>query len=347
MKKETGSEGPSSELDEWVQAALLNHAGDRFEAGFKLGVMSGDAGARRYFRVLPVETPAHSRQEPTCDGLLVMQSPADQSFLSFLQINKLLHQQKLRAPRVFAQDATKGFMLLEDFGDSLLKNELDTDSGSTIFKNDILPILTSMTDCSTSALPNYNQDKLNQEMQLFEDWFCNKHISRPLDREEQQCWVDLKHQLSSSAMQQPRGFVHRDFHCCNVMRCKDSTIGIIDFQDAVAGPISYDLASWIWDRYISWPRTEIENWMLLARESLSPRTEPKDWIRSCDLMGLQRNLKIVGIFCRLHYRDGKSGYLDLLPRFCQYIIDVLDLYPELDALASPSRQRLTAFLQSI
>ena len=131
-----------------------------------------------------------------------------------------------------------------------------------------------------------------------------------------------------SAQDQPQCFVHRDFHSCNLLQSPGDLIGIIDFQDAVTGPISYDFISLIWDRYISWPRYQIENWIEEIRTLLAPDIEPVQWRRYCDLMGLQRNFKIVGIFARLHYRDHKIGYLELIPRFYNYLTDTLSRYPE-------------------
>ena len=120
--------------------------------------------------------------------------------------------------------------------------------------------------------------------------------------------------------------MHRDFHSCNLHRVDDGEPGIIDFQDAVLGPASYDLASWLWDRYISWPRASLEDWMEQARPLLAPLLEASHWQQCCDWMGLQRNLKIIGIFARLNYRDGKREYLELLPRFASYVRDVLPRY---------------------
>jgi aminoglycoside/choline kinase family phosphotransferase len=135
--------------------------------------------------------------------------------------------------------------------------------------------------------------------------------------------------LIESASQQPQVFVHKDFHSCNLLQTPRGP-GVIDFQDGVRGPVTYDLVSLLWDRYIAWPRERLEDWMLQLRPRLAPSMEAGEWIRCCDWMGLQRNLKIVGIFARLRYRDGKSGYLEMIPRFYDYLLDVLPRYPEFD-----------------
>ena len=150
-----------------------------------------------------------------------------------------------------------------------------------------------------------------------------------MSHDEAEQWQQLTQTLIENALAQPQVFVHRDFHSCNLHQLPNGDIGVIDFQDAVCGPLTYDLASWLWDRYITWPRSQLESWMLQARQTLAPQVDEATWIRWCDLMGLQRNLKIVGIFARLHYRDNKSGYLEMTPRFAHYISAVLPLYPEL------------------
>ena len=321
---------------------MLPQVSGNFSLDFELQTVTGDAGARRYFRLLDrKKLPTDSTKAP---ALLAMESPVDESFPAFIRINKLLKAHGLRAPKIFQQDPSNGFMLLEDFGDKLLKDEIDSTNGSTVFKKDIAPLLHGMAQCDTSGLGSYDGKMFDDESQLFEDWFCNRHLQQPMDDAEQQSWKALKTLLIDNALQSPRTFVHRDFHCSNVMRCQDGKIGIIDFQDAVLGPASYDLISWIWDRYISWPRQDIEAWMLLAQKSLAPNIPQKDWIKHCDWMGLQRNLKIVGIFCRLNYRDNKPHYLEMLAQFCQYIIDVLALYPELDAVNDPAKNRIASFL---
>ena len=141
-------------------------------------------------------------------------------------------------------------------------------------------------------------------------------------------WKLFCNNIIDSALAQPQCFVHRDFHSCNLLKTDANGIGIIDFQDGVIGPVSYDFISLIWDRYLSWPRSDIENWMEEIRLNLELQITPDNWRRYCDLMGLQRNLKIVGIFARLYYRDGKSGYIEMIPRFYDYITSTLRLYPE-------------------
>ncbi len=174
-----------------------------------------------------------------------------------------------------------------------------------------------------------NIDSIAREGALFTDWYLAQHCDLVLTCEEQIFWKQLSQLLTEVATAPPQCFVHRDFHSCNLHQLDDGEVGIIDFQDAVAGPASYDLASWLWDRYIEWPRSDIEKWVEQARPCLAPQMAPDQWLRNCDFVGLQRNLKVVGIFARLHYRDGKAGYLDMLPQFAGYILDVVPRYQEL------------------
>jgi aminoglycoside/choline kinase family phosphotransferase len=169
-------------------------------------------------------------------------------------------------------------------------------------------------------------------MDLFPDWYLRKHRPAMPGKAFDSIWDEVCGVIISSALAQPQCFVHRDFHSCNLLRVSDDDIGIIDFQDGVTGPISYDLVSLLWDRYIRWPRTKIETWVEQFRKELELDIDTAAWLRFCDLMGLQRNLKIVGIFARLNYRDGKRAYLDLIPRFYEYVTDTLGRYPEFSAL---------------
>jgi aminoglycoside/choline kinase family phosphotransferase len=177
------------------------------------------------------------------------------------------------------------------------------------------------------GLPPYSAGSLQFELDLFPDWYLAHHRRRPLTPAERVDWTELCARLIESAQRQPQVFVHRDFHSCNLLQ-NGAAPGIIDFQDGVRGPLSYDLASLLWDRYITWPRPRLEAWMATMHARYGLDCDLPEWIRQCDWMGLQRNLKIVGIFARLEHRDGKRGYLDLVPRFYGYLLDVAARYPE-------------------
>jgi aminoglycoside/choline kinase family phosphotransferase len=281
--------------------------------------VSGDASFRRYFRT-------------HFDGrsYIIMDAPPEkESVEPFVDIAQRLLKAGLRAPIIVAQQQEQGFLLLEDLGDEMLKSLLNEASGQPLM-DAVLPVLATMaSSCDTADLPNYSSAKLQEELALFPDWYLQQHLGLSMTSVETEQWQQLTQTLIDNALAQPQVFVHRDFHSCNLHQLANGDIGVIDFQDAVCGPLTYDLASWLWDRYITWPRSQLESWMLQARQQLAPHVDEQCWIRWCDLMGLQRNLKIVGIFARLHYRDNKQGYLEMAPRFSDYIRAVLPLYPEL------------------
>jgi aminoglycoside/choline kinase family phosphotransferase len=232
----------------------------------------------------------------------------------------------LKAPRILDFDFEQGFGLLEDFGDVLYRDVLDETSAGSLLPGlfDVLEGLAKRV--ASEGLPEYDGPVLQAELDLFPDWYLGRHRKRPLTGAERGAWAELCAALIDSATRQPQVFVHKDFHSCNLLQTPEGP-GLIDFQDALRGPLSYDLVSLLWDRYIAWPREQLEEWMLEMRERIAPLIEPDEWIRCCDWMGLQRNLKIVGIFARLRYRDGKQGYLEMIPRFYRYLLDVLPRYP--------------------
>lgn len=266
--------------------------------------------------------------------------PTDGSMAQFIDIDQRLIAASVRAPQIYAADQQQGFMLIEDFGDDLLKQELSKDQIDTLFSKNILPTLLGLVQCPHDGLPVFAREKIQQELDLFSDWHCDQHLKNPINKNrtssengasnEKKQWQILCELLITTLEEIPQGFIHLDFHSCNLLRIDKENIGVIDFQDARQGPISYDLASWLWDRYVSWPRADIERWIEQARLVLAAEIDSKAWLRWCDFTGLQRNLKIVGIFSRLHYRDHKQGYLELMPRFADYCLDTINRYPELE-----------------
>jgi len=279
--------------------------------------VSGDASFRRYFRFN--------------DGnrsLILMDAPPDkEDSAPFVDIAKRIRSARLKAPEILHFDLEEGFGLLEDFGDTLYRELIDEQSAADLFP-DLFALLEGMARrVDAGGLPVYSGTLLQQELDLFKIWYLGLHKKRPLGDAGKNLWAGVSAALTDSALQQPQVFVHKDFHSCNLLQTPGGP-GIIDFQDGVCGPVSYDFVSLIWDRYIAWPRTQLESWMKDCHTILQLDNSPEEWTRWCDLMGLQRNLKIVGIFARLKYRDGKEGYLEMIPRFYQYLLDVLPLYPE-------------------
>jgi aminoglycoside/choline kinase family phosphotransferase len=285
----------------------------------ELQPVSGDASFRRYFRL-------------TKDGgsLILMDAPPQhENSRPFVDIAARLRRAGLHAPAILHFDFEQGFGLLEDFGDTLYRDLLDERS-----VDDLFPELFAMLEglavrVDAGGLPSYDEHLLQSELDLFTDWYLLRHRDRRLEGQERNLWAGLCATLVESARQQPQVFVHKDFHSCNLLQTPGGP-GIIDFQDGMRGPVCYDLVSLLWDRYIAWPRERLEGWMLQLRPRLAPALETREWIRYCDWMGLQRNLKIVGIFARLWYRDNKAGYLEMIPRFYDYLLDVLPRYPEFE-----------------
>lgn len=311
------AESPSTERQRqaaaWAAEKLQNGA-------LEVRPLAGDASFRRYFRV--------------ADGprtLILMDAPPDrEDSAPFLDIGQRLQRAGLRPPGVLHFDLERGFGLLEDFGDTLYRDVLDERS-IDVHMPDLLDLLEGLACRVTpDGLPDYDERRLQDELDLFTDWYLARHRLHAMTDEARNAWQALCADLVASARAQPQVFVHRDFHSCNLMHTPGGP-GLIDFQDGVRGPLSYDLASLLWDRYIAWPRERLEDWMEQARGRIAPGIEPAEWVRQVDWMGLQRNLKIVGIFARLRYRDGKDGYVEMIPRFYGYLLDVLPRYPRFAA----------------
>ncbi len=280
--------------------------------------VSGDASFRRYFRFAMAER-----------TVILMDAPPDkETSAPFVNIDLRLREAGLNAPEIFSFDLDLGFGLLEDFGDTLYRDIINEHSVDELFP----PLFTTLVNMAGKVdcrnLPHYDALRLQQEMELFPDWYLGVHKKYSFSGTERFLWNDVCTRLIQSAYEQPQVFVHRDFHSCNILQTASGQAGLIDFQDGVTGPLTYDFVSLLWDRYITWPRERIDYWMKDFRHRLKTDCDLEKWIRWCDLMSLQRNLKIVGIFARLSYRDGKDAYLDLIPRFYNYLLDVLPRYPE-------------------
>ncbi len=284
----------------------------------KLEPVSGDASFRRYFRFSTDDR-----------SLILMDAPPDQETSApFVDIDRRLREAGLNAPEILHFNLDLGFGLLEDFGDTLYRDILDEQSVDELFPP-LFTVLEHMArKVDTENLPGYDALLLQQEMELFPDWYLRVHKKRLFSSAERLLWNGICTHLIHSAYAQPQVFVHKDFHSCNVLRTDSGVPGIIDFQDGLSGPLSYDFVSLLWDRYIAWPRGRLESWMKDFHCQLQPDCSLETWIRWCDLMGVQRNLKIVGIFARLNYRDGKEAYLDMIPRFYGYLLEVMPRYPE-------------------
>ena len=283
---------------------------------------SSDASFRRYFRI---KTPEGS--------FVVMDAPPDkENTETFIRVAELLAQIKVNVPIIFQQNTVEGFLLLEDFGSQCFLDQLSLENATALYSSafDALLLMQSQTAIERFGLPAYNEALLQRELVIFEEWFLHESLDTPIPAET---WTHFSEVLINSALEQPLVCVHRDYHSRNLMFLTDDSPGIIDFQDAVIGPITYDLVSLLRDCYISWSPELIEQWRndyyqrLIALDLIT--VSPEQFKRWFDLMGLQRHLKAIGIFSRLHLRDGKSTYLNDIPRTLTYVLTVCADYPEL------------------
>lgn len=294
---------------------------------FSLDTVSADASFRRYYRVILADKTIIAVDSP----------PSHENNDAFVHCTQLLSQHKQRVPEIIAIDEAQGFMLLSDFGNRLLLNELDADNVDRHY----LAAINSLHDLHqvpSDSLPRYDRERLLTEMQLFPDWFLQRHLNIMLDSYEQAQLKSIFTLLADSALEQPQVFVHRDFHSRNLMLLdthedKDQ-IGLIDYQDAVCGAISYDLVSLLRDCYICWPQSRLDVWLDAFYQPIAEQlgVDREHFQRWFDWMGIQRHLKASGIFCRLNYRDHKPGYLNDIPRTLAYIEQIAQSYKELQPL---------------
>mgnify|MGYP005846776459 CR=1 FL=1 len=300
------------------------HCLDWNNPGF--AVASSDASFRRYFRI------SHGSES----GILMDAPPEVETLESFIDVAGRLAAAGLNAPEVLAQDRERGFLLLTDLGDQPWHHVLDDENAAAMFEDALVALSTIQRDVDASGLPEYDAALLLRELGLFPDWFLGRHWQvEPTDAELDD-WEMVCMTLIRWALDQPRVFVHRDFMPRNLM-VSEPNPGILDFQDAVLGPISYDPVCLFRDAFLSWPPARVDTWLEDYRkralaDGLPVPGDARLWQRTCDLMGVQRHLKVLGIFARIHYRDGKPKYLEDAPRFFAYLKAAIDRNPELALL---------------
>ena len=279
--------------------------------------------------------------------------PEQEDCRSFIKIAGYLEQMDLNSPRVLAADLDHGFLLLTDLGSKLYLTELQNDrSRANNLYEDAISALARMQKHGSrfqSELPPYDEKLLSFELSLFHDWLCERHLEIEFTESDEEHWQECCRLLIDNALQQPRVFVHRDYHSRNLMVTDQNNPGILDFQDAVEGPLTYDLVSLLKDCYIRWPANQVHTWALQFYDQLADkfveRLDAEQFIRHFDLMGVQRHLKAAGIFARLLHRDGKSGYMPDVPRTLEYIENLGPGYSELSYLVELINQRCLPFLR--
>ncbi|NOQ15070.1 MAG: phosphotransferase [Methyloprofundus sp.] len=286
---------------------------------------SSDASFRRYFRVQYAQR-----------YYIVMDAPPDKEETApFIKIAQLFAQAQVNVPDIIQQNTEQGFLLLEDFGAQCLLDCLNNSTAEPLYKDalDSLITLQKNVNIKTCDLPYYNAELLQTELHLFTDWFIARQCELNLSSAQQGVIKNCNELLINSALQQAQVCVHRDYHSRNLMHLTTNNPGIIDFQDAVIGPVTYDAVSLLRDCYISWPETQIECYLKVYYQQLRDTRlidcDFSQFQRDFDLMGIQRHLKAIGIFSRLNIRDGKSIYLGDIPRTLDYVINISQRYPEL------------------
>jgi aminoglycoside/choline kinase family phosphotransferase len=300
-------------------------------AGSLIAPASADASFRRYFRL--------SRG---ADSYIIMDAPPDkEDSAPFVKVAQLLAALDLNVPLILARDLERGFLLLSDLGSRQYLDELPAPGAADRLYSDALAAVLRMQTAPAQTcedLPPYDRALLLREMQLLPEWFLRCHLGLSIDAASHAMLETLFTSLSDAALEQPVAFVHRDYHSRNLLLTAQDNPGILDFQDAVRGPVTYDLASLLKDCYIAWPPARVKAWALeyrdgLLRAGLQMQANEKTFIRWFDLMGLQRHIKVLGIFARLFYRDGKSQYLKDLPRVLDYVRETAAMYEETSVFA--------------
>ena len=304
------------QLKNWLQSSGIEY--DDIQPA------SADASFRRYFR--------------TSDNgktYIVMDAPPEKEDCQpFIDIAEMLLGFGLHVPKILQQDIKQGFLLLSDLGDTVFLSVLNNNNVDEMYTSamDALLLLQQNTPAN---LPAYDEKLLRTELNLFPEWYLEKQLKITVTESQKTVLERVFDVLIKNALSQPQVYVHRDYHSRNLMVNSEEANkpGVIDFQDAVIGAVTYDLVSLLKDCYIDWPREKVELWVesfRLKAESLGiiKNISEKQFLRWFDLMGLQRHLKVAGIFSRLKHRDGKTGYLKDIPRTMDYVFEVLELYPE-------------------
>jgi hypothetical protein len=313
-------------------------------AGATIAPASADASFRRYFRVIR-----------DADSYIVMDAPPDREDSGpFLKVARILGSLDLNVPVILARDMERGFLLLSDLGSQQYLDALRQDGAADELYADALKSLRIMQTADAGIardLPQYDRAMLLREMELLPEWFLMRHLGLTVEAPERAMLDRLFESLVEAAVSQPACFVHRDYHSRNLLVTPRNNPGILDFQDAVWGPVTYDLASLLKDCYIAWPPTRVRQWVLEYRESLLEagfklNGDAAQFLRWFDLTGLQRHIKVLGIFARLFYRDGKSQYLKDLPRVLAYVRDTALKYPETAAFSEFIASRIDGGFQA-
>lgn len=318
---------PVAGRDERLESLRAWLAGPLDGAAFTLAPASADASFRRYFRV-------------TFSGAtrIAMDAPPErEDCRPFVKVARLMAGAGLHVPQVLAADIDRGFLLLTDLGNTTFLKALTDANADALFGDAIAALLALQRASRPGVLPPYDRALLQREMDLFPEWYVGRHLGVTLSDAQRETLARINGLLADSALAQPPVYVHRDYMPRNLMLSTPNP-GVLDFQDAVYGPATYDLASLFRDAFISWPEERALDWVVRYWEQAKRAGLPVDadfggFYRAYEWMGLQRHLKVLGIFARIRYRDGKPAYLEDAPRFLAYARAVCTRYDELSPLA--------------
>jgi N-acetylmuramate 1-kinase len=313
-----------SALERWLETRVP-------PGGYALAPASADASFRRYFRV----TFPHTSQP----SVIAMDAPPEkEDSRPFVRVAGLMAAAGLHVPSILAQDLEQGFLLLSDLGTRTYLGALDESNADALFRDALDALVKWQRATVPDALPPYDAALLRRELDLFPEWYLSRHVGVSIDTAEREMLERVFTLLIAAAAAQPQVFVHRDFMPRNLM-VSEPNPGVLDFQDAVIGPVTYDVVSLFRDAFISWPEERVLDWTIRYWEKargagLPLATDFADFWRDFEWMGLQRHLKVLGIFARINYRDGKPGYLEDTPRFVGYARAVAARYSPLAPLLS-------------
>jgi len=291
---------------------------------------SADASFRRYFRldVLP------EHQSSLGQTLIAMDAPPEkENLLAFVKVDEMLMHAGVTVPRIVATDYEQGLMLLSDLGTTTYLQVLDHDNASTMYAEALEALARFQLTSQPDVLPAYDRDFMLQEMNLFPEWYVGKHLKATLTDKQTAELQGVFEAILANVAAQPQVYVHRDYHSRNLMHVDAGNPGVLDFQGALYGPITYDIASLLRDAYVQWDEELVLDWVIRywqhARSLGLPVNKDIDaFYKDFEFMGLQRHIKILGIFCRLNYRDGKPNYLDDLPIVMDYVRKAAGRYKE-------------------
>ncbi|WP_129972176.1 MULTISPECIES: aminoglycoside phosphotransferase family protein [unclassified Pseudomonas] len=288
-----------------------------------LTAASSDASFRRYFR-----------WEGAGRSFVVMDAPPPQENCKpFVDIAFLLAKSGINVPKIYAEDLERGFLLLNDLGNKTYLDVIDSENADALFSDALQALLAFQQLPMVAPLPSYDVALLRRELELFPEWYVKRELGVEFDATQQQQWQKVSDLLIDSALAQPKVLVHRDYMPRNLMLSEPNP-GVLDFQDAVYGPVTYDVTCLFKDAFLSWPEERVRGWLESYWQQASALNIPvqpdfEEFLRASDLMGVQRHLKVIGIFARICHRDGKPRYLGDVPRFFSYIEAVIARRPEL------------------